>query len=572
MKTRQNIILIIFLFFAANLIFSGPAADENFTAKGKIKDKTGKKIQNARVVITRLPDPENNLRQDSLQGEKPTPERYITYTDKTGSWELTIPRTKTILIKVFANTYKTAQKILSLNRAGTEFDRIFIRMERGLAEILWGSFEHIRLYVAPIHQKNLEILVIKKNLAAVDKYLGLKLKPALKNHGHVFTGYILFQNSQYQESKKHFDKAGSKIWYNLMGDFYKKKDQYKPALSFFLKGVTTKKRADSLVSLAEKFADLGDSQNERTCYQVALKDYQEMLRSLNYHWVDKHVEMSNYCIEKLKTKFGYSEKKPAIKKELAEILKKAGQYCKKLDGVAIYYFCFEQKKDKVYLIRKLARAMENPADFFKNYSPLKIKGTRIIDTYKYDIQFIKKKNGIIEENRKLLMENLDNNNPGIPVLSYSIKEPLYGPHTLVGLGWQNLFDYRIIGQEKIFKEDTVVLEAIPRWHSVFNKMSGKIWINKKDGSVLKIEWNYSRVQNRKQLRSMGLILDRKPELKFVSEFAQEKNRLRFPSRCFIVESYTSKEGKRFERLKVDIQYMNYQFFMVSSEVEVHDDY
>lgn len=572
MKVRIYITVILLLLIIAHPLFSDLGGNRSLKLKGRILDKKGRKIKYARVVATMIPSQGNNAFQDTKKNKNLSKKRYVTYSNQFGNWQLEIPHAESIFIKVFSNIYKTVQKILTFDKTKIKSTQITFRLDDGLIEILWGSFEFFQLYVPPLHQKNLETLITDNPGQAVDDYINSRIKSSMRNQAHAFAGYILFQNSKYPESKKQFESAGSKLWFNLMGNLRKNGDQYQESLFYYLKGTTTKERADGLFYLANKFAEQGDSQNEKICYQTALTDYQKLLRSLKYRWNEEHIEKSNFCIGKLKEKFGFFEKKPSVKRELADILKKAGDYCKKLDGIAIYYFCNELKKDKVVLLRKLAKAMEKPEEFFENFSPLKIRRSRIIDIYKYDIQFIKKKNGVITEDRKLLMERLDNSNPGIPILSYSIKEPLYGPHTLIAFGWQNLFDYHKIGDEKIFGEDTVVIEATPRWHSVFNKMSGKIWIDEKDGSVLKIEWNYARVQNRNQLRKMGLILDREPDLKFISEFGIKKNGLRFPSRCYIVESYVNKSNQRFIRLKVDIEYMNYQFFIVSSEVEVHDEY
>jgi hypothetical protein len=101
-------------------------------------------------------------------------------------------------------------------------------------------------------------------------------------------------------------------------------------------------------------------------------------------------------------------------------------------------------------------------------------------------------------------------------------------------------------------------------------MAGKIWVNKRNGSVLRIEWHNRELRNREQLRAMGLILQREPELKFVSEFGVTRRGFRFPSRCFMKESYSRGTQKDFIRLTVEIDYKNYNFFMVSSEVDVGD--
>ena len=219
-------------------------------------------------------------------------------------------------------------------------------------------------------------------------------------------------------------------------------------------------------------------------------------------------------------------------------------------------------------MKKLYKAETNPALFFARFRPIGIKGRYAEDYYKYDLQFIKQDNGLLKESRKILLEELDNNQFGAPVRSYSIKKPLHGPHTLVGFGWQKMFDYRILGREKIFNEDTLIIEAIPQRLSMLNNMSGKLWISRTDGSILKIEWYFHRVQNRKQLRIKGLILDMEPQLEFISEYNFKRKGIRYPSRFLIRETYIKDGNRVFVKLTAESKYEKYRFFNIDSIYEI----
>lgn len=542
------------------------------TLKGRIGDQSGYGIKNARIAVTIMSMKKNDNETMNNKTEGSSKHMYVTYSGNLGKWKIDVPDCKTLMINVSANGYGPAERIISITPGNSEPESVNFGLKETLANIIYGSIEHLQLYVYPPHQRRLEALISTGNIEAAATFIEKKIKPEIRKYAYAFAGFLMFEYSHYDEAKTYFEKADSKLWFNLMGHRQLKQNQYNQASIYLAKGVTTKQKADDLYLLGKTFEKSGDKESAKKCYRAALTDYSALLKSFKYRWDADYISKSILCKKKLKIVSGLSEEAQANRMELKTLLEKAGEYCKKLNEVAIYYFCHEEKRDRVNLVRQLAKARANPAGFFKKFSPIKIKGRKIVDYFKYDLQFIKKENGVITENRKLLIEKLDNSNPGTPVLSYSIQKPLHGPHTLVGFGWQGLFDYKITGEEKLFDEDSVIIEATPRWNGDINKMFGKVWLHKESGSVLKIEWHHRRVQNKDEIRARGLILDREPELKFISEFGLTKGGLWFPSRCSIIESYFHEVEKPFVRLRIDIDYLKYQFFMVGTSVETDQDY
>ncbi len=55
---------------------------------------------------------------------------------------------------------------------------------------------------------------------------------------------------------------------------------------------------------------------------------------------------------------------------------------------------------------------------------------------------------------------------------------------------------------------------------------------------LKIEWKHQKL-NRKDLRIRGLILNRDPEMSFISTYGKSVSGMRFPSEYRIIENYNS---------------------------------
>jgi hypothetical protein len=567
MKRKLFFRIFLFLIFSVNLVgySSGllPGVEDNQVIRGMVLNKANRGVRFARVVLV----PSTPMEAGN-EGDMNPDTRYVTYTDKRGEWKIEIPAWESFEIRVYANAFKPGKKYFG---KGIEIpDRIIQTVKEGLSHIQWGSFEHAQLYVKPVHQRNLESLVRRKNLVSLDKYLLTRFEPEQRKQALIFSGFLLFDHSLPEASKSHFERAGSGLWFNLKADQDLKMGRYPEALRYYLKGETTRDRAGNLMRIASELEKCGDRDGSRQAYRRALSDFRIIMNQFKYRWDKEDLDRVDICLSRLKGEAILIEKKESGGEILDSVLEKAGKYCQVLDRAKLYYFCHEVKKDRVSLIRALANALKKPARFFADFSPVNSRGTRITDYYKYDLQYLKENNGTVSEKRKLLIENLDNSNPGIPVLSYSVMEPLHGPHTLLGKGWQHMFHYQLLSEEVLFGEEVVVVGVTPVMVNNLNRMSGKIWINRHNGSVLKIEWHHRQVQNRDQLRAIGFVLQREPELKFVSEFAVKRGELRFPSTCRMIESYVAPSGDRLVRLDIEINYRNYQFFMVSSTVELDD--
>jgi len=563
--------LAFFLLAMAGLLPGGTEKPAQWILKGRVVDqRTEKGIALARVHVLPLhgdhADPEKKKGAGAPPGEKDA----VVYTGPGGRWRVEIPLVSGVRIKVSANGYGPGRRIVS-STPGAEIEKdITIALSKGLSEIAWGSLEHLQLYVTPSLQESLEKWVREGDLASVTEYLERKVESDLQKYAWAFAGQLFFDRGGFAASQTCFEKAESRLWFNRMGHRLLGARQIRESLNHTLQGVTTRQRAADLHTLGEKLTAMGDPDAAARAFRIALADYRALSTSFRYRWDSEYIQMANACREKLARLSPETEGDAVTREELRSILRKAGEYCKRLEDAAIYYYCHEIKRDHVILLRNLAKAVDDPAAFFLDFEPVPLRGPKIVDYYKYDLQFIKEKGQGISEERKLLIENLDDSNPGIPVRSYSIRKALHGPHTLIGFGWQAMFDYRMAGRETLFGEQTVVLQADPRQEGILNRMSGKIWVVPDNGSVLKIEWGNRRALDQERIRTTGLILDREPHSRFVSEFGLQRNGLWFPTRCSITESYTREGEKPFIRLHIDIEYTNYNFFMVGSAVEYEE--
>jgi hypothetical protein len=133
--------------------------------------------------------------------------------------------------------------------------------------------------------------------------------------------------------------------------------------------------------------------------------------------------------------------------------------------------------------------------------------------------------------------------------------------------WQQYYDYRIVKREKFKGDRVVVIEAIPIPYLETDNLFGKVWIRESDFSIMKIEWEPKSIQNFEVIEEIAKKLNAEPEIRLFSEYAFEKNGIRFPSRYLITEGYNQKRGIRFARSKTTVTYKDYKFFTVETEVK-----
>ena len=117
------------------------------------------------------------------------------------------------------------------------------------------------------------------------------------------------------------------------------------------------------------------------------------------------------------------------------------------------------------------------------------------------IKLLKEKRILIEEDGKkkhVEYENLEEHYAVLEWMKYVSKGGLvYGSVGFLSKYWQNYFNYEIVGKNKlVFIESmkilegrkTIIIEASPKRMMEENNNYGRIWVDEKDFSILKIEW------------------------------------------------------------------------------------
>lgn len=230
---------------------------------------------------------------------------------------------------------------------------------------------------------------------------------------------------------------------------------------------------------------------------------------------------------------------------LAAILKKSAEYCRRLDRAALDFVCLEEVSE-----------MAN-------------RHTRHFDVFLYDYQFVRKKDEIKEQRNLIAIDGKKTSRSTSPIqpAAFSYKNVLFGPIGLLSESWQAYHDYRIAGEEKIFGEKAVVIEATPNAKEHEPHPYGQIWVKESDGSVLKIAWDQRSLGNFGEIADWAAENESDPLITAYSEYRFEKNGLRFPSRNFAQQAYIRNDRSKFVNAEISIAYKSYKFFTVETEVK-----
>jgi hypothetical protein len=260
---------------------------------------------------------------------------------------------------------------------------------------------------------------------------------------------------------------------------------------------------------------------------------------------------------------------------LASIISSAREYCVKLERAALDFVCVEEIEERLDLslddrasLERTAKATpKDPATQLSPRSRLMIRrNPKQKNTFLYDYQFVRREKQV-EEKRVLLKKNGRKADPqeAAPLLSaFNYSDVLLGPVRLLDEKFQAFYSYRLQGLDSVSGMDAWILEVAPRVAGVSQYLGGRIWLKRDDSSVLRIEWDPTTFGHYEEIVARAAIFKAQPEVRSVTEFAFEKNGVRFPSSDLTEEAYRGVDGKLFIRARTIIAYKEYKFFMVET--------
>lgn len=250
------------------------------------------------------------------------------------------------------------------------------------------------------------------------------------------------------------------------------------------------------------------------------------------------------------------------KEKLALILKKSAEYCERLAKATLYFVCQERIKESINYYKDVPYS-----DFYRGGIKT-VRKSRKINAYTYDYQLIKKGDSI-KERRILLEENgrkKYEKNASLKTKRFFTERPVCAPIGLLSKYWQNFYNYKIIKEENLDGKETIVIEAKPKSPMKEKPNYGKIWVDKEDFSILKIEFLQESLAKFKKLRKMARRYLLKPRLTDTHYFGIEKNGIRFPSKVHFTEAYFTKDQRRLVFSETTFNYDDYKFFTVEVEI------
>ena len=270
---------------------------------------------------------------------------------------------------------------------------------------------------------------------------------------------------------------------------------------------------------------------------------------------------------------GTSAKAQTVKAaDLETILNKTAEYCKKLEGVAFDFVCREEISERINPSLEISMPLVPNWTWTTLGQKAYMSGrpSDIKNSYVYDYQCVRAERKV-REVRRLLEENKkkkDEPDAKLKTQVFVFGNVMQGPVGLFGERVQILYDYKVVGQDRIGKRPVIIVDSTPRAEdSEATNLFGKAWIDAETCDILKIEWSEKRVGHYDIFEKRGELFSRKPRITLRTEFSVEKNGIRFPSKLSLEEAYLTERGRVFVRSETNVVYKDFKFFSVEVEVK-----
>ncbi len=266
--------------------------------------------------------------------------------------------------------------------------------------------------------------------------------------------------------------------------------------------------------------------------------------------------------------------------DVGAFLKKAADYCRRLESVALHFTCREEIDEKIDLTRDIEKPIVPRSSWAvdpvsgrasPSMSVVYRTGTRGNLSLVYDYQCIRNYQGAIRDTRMLIERNgkkVRVPEAKLDSMTFDFGTTMLGPTGIFAERFQKNHDFAVIGTDKIKRKPVVIVEARPKPDAPPSRnLFGKAWVDPATNEILKIEWDESRIGHYEIFRERGEKYNLKPKITVVSEFSVEKNGLRFPTKMFIEEAYLNERGRKFVRSETTVEYNDFKFFTVEVEVK-----
>ncbi len=244
------------------------------------------------------------------------------------------------------------------------------------------------------------------------------------------------------------------------------------------------------------------------------------------------------------------------KNHMDALLEKTADYCEKLKQVTFYFTCREEISD-IYFIN--GKEIKN-------------------DFYCHEYQIIMDEKGRMSEERKQITgdgapgsgktekKKKDGSQDDVLVLTnFFSNYPFLMPGTLMDRENQKKYLYQLLAKEKVGEVETFKISVEPQdlARGIINH--GVVWVDEKDGSIVKIELDPRSLRGidvlQETARKKGVNL----KVTDIHWYEAQSNNIRFPSRTEISEIKLAAQ-EELENSRTVFIYKDYRFFKVNVNV------
>ena len=256
-------------------------------------------------------------------------------------------------------------------------------------------------------------------------------------------------------------------------------------------------------------------------------------------------------------------------KDLEHILARCAEYCERLANSALFFVCQENIQEEIYQYQMRRIVVDRNRQRAASMSHLQPRPKRFANNYIYDYQLIKKGDSITE-NRILLKENgkeKNIKNSRLKTQRFYSERSVFGPVGFLSKVWQSMYNYKIKQEEKIDGKKAYVIEATPKQEIAGKPNYGKIWVDKEDFSIVRIEIEQESLAGFQEMIKESEKRGVKPIITVIHDYNVKKNGLRFPSQITFTEEYEHGSMGTLPKSRLLVTYDNYRFFTVEVEVK-----
>jgi TonB family protein len=261
--------------------------------------------------------------------------------------------------------------------------------------------------------------------------------------------------------------------------------------------------------------------------------------------------------------------------ELQAVLDRSWEYCRKMDDIAHFYLCRERISETIKSIVNVGPALMGSGEIEGQVITVRV-GSFVPDLarpdtnrYVNDYQITSQNNRVTELRTPVKpLSNERNSMFGKKSLSFPI--PISVPTRLLAPGFRDEYQYSFGEDRKILGKTCRAIELKARKKRSVEVQKATIWIESNSGRVVRaeIECDASAIDERILAECGQYYLV--PHMKVEYEFGDDKKGVLFPSRSKIVLDYSQlgRTNTRDTKMKLDIRYDNYRFFIVETEPKI----